>query len=195
MIRKAVYPIKQIGARMKITTISFRRYVSGQNSRPVEKDDSELGKQEISGDINPSFLDRPFYGKTQFRRAIEETFDSSAFTDAILNAIDDYEASPDKFTDKEYDPERRLKRRLHNLLWGYSELTTLFNNSLYPHLSPIHRIDQETNVIQHFLTYSFTNDFGVSRIRKAKCGHRIVAFKISRDGDWKWRTSLKVSMS
>lgn len=200
MIRKAVYPIKQIGTRIKYTITSLRRYAGGQNSLPpvseLEKGGPELEKQETSADINRDSTSHSSHGKTQFRRSIEETFNSSAFTNAILNAIEDYETSPEILTDSEYDPELRLRRRLHILLWGYPELTTLFNDSWYPYLSPIHRIKRlEPNEIQHFLTYSSADGSRDTRIRKVKYGHQVVALKIFRDGYLNRHSSMNVSTS
>lgn len=195
MIRKAVYPMKQIVVHIKSSTIAFRQYAGRQSSRllasELEKGDPERGNQDENSDLSLRGL--ALYGQTQFRRLIEETFNSDC-TDEVLSVINDYETSPETFSNSEYDADLQLRRRLQTLLWGYPKLIDLFYDSWYPHLSPIHRVDRiDPDQIQHFLTYSSSAESRDRRIRKVKFGHQIVAFKIFRDGYWEWNSSLKVS--
>lgn len=195
MIRKAVYPMKQIALHIKLSTTAFRQYAGRKNSRPLaselEKRDPELGNQFANSIA--SLRGPAVYGQTQFRRLIEETFNSDC-TDAVLTVINNYETSPETFSNSKYDADLQLRRRLHNLLWGYPELINLFYDSWYPNLSPIHRVDRiDPDQIQHFLTYSSDGPRD-TRIRKVKYRHQVVAFKIFRDGS-RYCRSLKVSVS
>lgn len=195
MIRKAIYPMKQIAIHIKSSTVAFRQYAGRQNSRTLtselEKRDPELGNQVENSDL--SLRGPALYGQTQFRRLIEETFNSDC-RDAVLNVINDYETSLETFSNSEYDADVQLRRRLQTLLWGYPKLIDLFYDSWYPHLSPIHRIYRlDPDQIQHFLTCSSSAESRDRRIRKVNFGHQIVAFKIFRDGYWEWNSSLKVS--
>lgn len=185
---------------MKSSTIAFRQYVGRQNSRPLvlelEKGDPELGKKENTVNSILSLHGPALYGKTQFPRSIEEVFRSSSFTDAIMNVIEDYETSPETFSNNEFDADAQLRRRLQNLLWGYPELINLFYDSWYPHLFPIRRVDRlDPDQIQHFFTHPSPDESHDWRIRKVKFGQQIVAFKIFRGGYREWNSSLKVSMS